>query len=62
MMGVLVEHCRFRDRCAWVMLLVPLLLVLGMRRADAVKEEGGTTTFTPGIMTGACVCAGRPVV
>jgi hypothetical protein len=34
------------------MLVVPFLLVLGMRRADAVREEGGTSTFTPGIMTG----------
>lgn len=42
------------------MLLVPALLVLGMRRADAVRaaqgQGAGEHTFTPGLMTGGWLC------
>ena len=30
--------CRFRDKSAYVMLLLPLVLLLGLRRADALRE------------------------
>ncbi|KAL6752732.1 TMPIT-like protein [Haematococcus lacustris] len=53
------EYHKFRDRAALVMLVVPLLLVLGMRRADTLRDQaqsssrGGVPqlTFTPGLMT-----------
>lgn len=53
---VCLTRCRFRDRAALLMMVVPLLLFLGMRRADEVRRgvTGATDhTYTPGLMTGA---------
>lgn len=48
--------CRFRDSSAWVMLLGPLTLFLGLERADTVKASASagfhTPTMTPWFMTG----------
>jgi hypothetical protein len=70
-------NCSFRDRAAWIMLLGPLLLVVGMRRADALagistRGAGGGGvhvgdaspwhhTFTPGLMTCECDECDKPV-
>ncbi|MEW5296799.1 MAG: hypothetical protein WDW36_000052 [Sanguina aurantia] len=47
---------RFRDSSAWVMLLGPLTLFLGLERADTVKAHASagfhTPTMTPWFMTG----------
>lgn len=53
------EYHQFRDRSALLMLLVPLLLVLGLRRADHLKGQAAAQgpgqeayTFMPSLMTG----------
>lgn len=46
------EYHSFRDRAVWIMMVVPLALVLGLRRADQMKDNQEGFTFTPFLMTG----------
>jgi hypothetical protein len=47
------EYHGFRDRGAWLMLLVPGLLNYGMLRADKVRAVGEQYSMTPALLTGA---------
>jgi hypothetical protein len=47
------EYHAFRQRAVWVMGAAPMLLYLGMKRADAVLEEGQhTPSLAPPLLTG----------
>lgn len=46
------EYHEFRDRSVWVMIVGPLLLLVGMRRADALQSKSEQYTLTPALMTG----------
>lgn len=48
------EYHAFRNRAVWIMGTAPMLLFLGMKRADAVAAEGGhaAISLTPALLTG----------
>ncbi|KAI8477218.1 MAG: TMPIT-like protein [Monoraphidium minutum] len=50
--GIREEYHAFRSRAVPVMFVVPLILFIGMRRADAVAAGKGHLTLTPPLMTG----------
>lgn len=52
-MAIREEYHDFRKRAVWVMGVAPMLLYLGMKRADHVLEEGqATLTLAPPLLTG----------
>jgi len=50
------DYHAFRSRAVWIMFFVPLMLYLGMKRADSVskgtKYHHSTLTLTPPLLTG----------
>lgn len=55
-MAIREEYHAFRKRAVWVMGVTPMLLYLGMKRADHVVEEGTihtVPTLAPPLLTGA---------
>jgi hypothetical protein len=51
-MAIREEYHAFRKRAVWVMGVAPMLLYLGMKRADHVVEEGDSLTLAPPLLTG----------
>lgn len=51
-MAIREEYHAFRKRAVWVMGAAPMLLYLGMKRADYVVEEGASLTLAPPLLTG----------
>lgn len=57
-MAIREEYHAFRKRAVWFMGVAPMLLYLGMKRADHVVEEGHSLTLAPPLLTGtATYCA-----
>jgi hypothetical protein len=52
-MAIREEYHAFRKRAVWFMGSAPVLLYLGMKRADYVVEEGDSLTLAPPLLTGA---------
>eukprot|EP00878_Enallax_costatus_P017764 GHUV01018665.1.p1 GENE.GHUV01018665.1~~GHUV01018665.1.p1 ORF type:complete len:330 (+),score=73.91 GHUV01018665.1:241-1230(+) len=51
--GIREEYHAFRNKAVWVMGTMPMLLYLGMKRADHVTEGGkDKITLTPALLTG----------
>lgn len=51
--GIREEYHAFRNKAVWVMGTMPMLLYLGMKRADHVTEGGqDNITLTPALLTG----------
>jgi hypothetical protein len=50
------DYHAFRSKAVWIMFIVPLMLYLGMKRADSVvkgeKYHHSTLTLTPPLLTG----------
>lgn len=52
--GIREEYHAFRNKAVYVMGTMPMLLYLGMKRADHVTEGGqDNITLTPALLTGA---------
>lgn len=51
-MAIREEYHAFRKRAVWVMGGAPMLLYLGMKRADHVVEDGTSLTLAPPLLTG----------
>jgi hypothetical protein len=49
------EYHTFRAKGAWAMLVVPGMLITGIRRADKLHAVGNPFTLTPALLT----CEGR---
>jgi hypothetical protein len=56
-MAIREEYHAFRKRAVWVMGVAPMLLYLGMKRADYVVEEGASLTLAPPLLTGGFILA-----
>lgn len=57
--GIREEYHTFRNKAVWVMGTVPMLLYLGMKRADHVTGgDKDSITLTPALLTGARQAAG----
>jgi hypothetical protein len=51
--GIREEYHAFRNKAVWIMGTVPVLLYLGMKRADIVSEGGkDSISLTPALLTG----------
>jgi hypothetical protein len=51
--GIREEYHAFRNKAVWIMGTVPMMLYLGMKRADHVSEGGkDSISLTPALLTG----------
>jgi len=46
------EYHTFRNKAVWIMCCVPMMLYLGMKRADHLAEGPTSITLTPALLTG----------
>lgn len=51
-MAIREEYHAFRKRAVWLMGVAPMLLYLGMKRADHVVTEGHSMSLAPPLLTG----------
>lgn len=51
-MAIREEYHAFRRRAVWLMGTTPMLLFLGMKRADHVVEGGHSLSLAPPLLTG----------
>lgn len=55
--GIREEYHAFRNKAVYVMATMPMMLYLGMKRADHVTEGGQDhMTLTPALLTGRWCC------
>jgi len=58
-MAIREEYHAFRKRAVWLMGVAPMLLYLGMKRADHVVTEGHSMSLAPPLLTGTQCVWGR---